>query len=202
MSSLTNREEPAWLRQALDIVERGLVVALPFEYLFGLAANALDARAVDRVAAIKDRHPGNAGNKPISVILPNWGSLGLVTHNLPPLARRLAKSFWPGPLTLVVPAAQGLPRQLVSESGLIGVRLPGPCAAKILAEQSGQILTATSANRSDEPNVCCHKDLAGLKGIELIVEGRVQGGVGSTVVDASGKRPIVLRQGSVDIGQG
>jgi tRNA A37 threonylcarbamoyladenosine synthetase subunit TsaC/SUA5/YrdC len=91
---------------------------------------------------------------------------------------------------------------LVSESGLIGVRLPGLCAAKILAEQAKHILTATSANRADEPNVCCHKDLAGLKGIEMIVEGRVQGGVGSTVVDASGERPMVLRQGSIDIGEG
>ena len=175
------------------------MVALPFERLFGLAANALDPAAVQRVLTVKGL---DRGESPIAVIVPDRDQIEQLIGALTPLARQLADVHWPGPLTLLVPAKSGLPAALVGDRGLIGVRVAGPCPAADLARSTGLPLTATSANRAGEPDPLEHDDLARLGGVDLIVPGRVPGPPGSTVVDASGNRPMILRQGVVVIAGG
>jgi L-threonylcarbamoyladenylate synthase len=184
-----------WLAEALACVRGGGVVALPFERLFGLATDAFDSAAVARLDEIKSR---SSWSQPVAVILPEHEALARVAVDFPPLATKLAKACWPGPLTLLVPGGDDLPEQLRSEGGLIGVRLAGPCPAAELARASGLVLTATSANLSGGPDALNHDDIRGLHGVDLIVPGQVPGPPGSTVIDASGERPAVVRVGIID----
>jgi L-threonylcarbamoyladenylate synthase len=177
----------------------GQVVALAYERLFGLAADALDLTAVARVAAIKGRPSQTAGPKPIAVILPNRDALKLVAREISPLTSRLADRYWPGLLTLLVPAAPDLPPSLVSAGGLIGVRLPGSSPAAMLAARAGLILTATSANPAGADEALTHESLGALEGVDLVIPGAVSGPPGSTVVDATGSTPVVLRQGALTL---
>jgi L-threonylcarbamoyladenylate synthase len=187
------------LDEAARIVKNGGVVALPYERLFGLAANALDARTVDKVAAIKGRDLRGSRFWPIAVIASDLKSVLDIVDDFTPLAFSLAGKYWPGPLTMLVRAQKGLPTALLGPSGLIGVRVPGPCPAADLAVRTGLVLTATSANRHLGDDALSHEDVAGIKGVDLIIEGDVPGPPGSTVVDASGSRPIVVRSGCIDI---
>lgn len=189
----------AWLDRAVETVRSGQIVAIAFERLFGLAADALDPVAVAQVAAIKGRPKGAPGPQPIAVILPEKDAVFEVASDFPSLARRLADAHWPGLLTLLVSARPGLPAPLVSQKGLIGVRLPGPCPAAVLAHRSNLVLTATSANPPGGADARSHEMLADLRGVACVVKGQVPGPPGSTVVDASGDQPVIIRPGAVDI---
>ncbi len=193
------RRTGAWLVPAAAAIRSGRVVAVPFERLFGLAADALDSAAVARVAAIKGRPTDSAGRQPIAVVVPDRQAVHRVAASFPPLAQRLAERFWPGPLTLLLEALPGIPAPLVSPSGLIGVRWPGPCMAADLAEETATVLTATSANPGGGEDVLSHEELADLGGLAYVAKGHVAGPPGSTVVDVTGAEPVVLRAGIVDL---
>ncbi len=199
MIPLHSHEDRASWDAVERIVERGGVVALPFERLFGLAADALNAEAVARVAATKGRPPRATGAKPIPVIAPDMEAVLRITTELPPLAELLAERYWPGPMTLLLRAADDMPPPLVGSGGLIGVRIPGPCPAAELAKISRRVLTATSANHPGAEDARSHEDLSDLSGPDLLVRGSVPGPPGSTVIDASGKLPIVIRSGIISI---
>lgn len=188
-----------WLEQAAQAIREKKIVAIAYERLFGLAADALDKSVVAKVAAIKDRDPDAAGSRPIAVILPNAEAAGLVTPSLSTAATRLSEQYWPGPLTLIVPALPNLPPPLVSKAGTIGIRLAGPSPAAMLARCSGLPLTATSANRAGETDALHHADMEGIDGIDVIVEGIVAGPPGSTVVDVTQDTPRILRAGILSI---
>ncbi|MCK9460893.1 MAG: L-threonylcarbamoyladenylate synthase [Proteobacteria bacterium] len=184
-----------WLDEAARVVLAGGVVALPFERLFGLAARAAFPEAVARSAAVKTRDP----KQPISAIVHDLGAAAEIALPLPPLALELAARYWPGPLTLLVPARPGLSAPLVGPRGLVGVRVPGSSPALELVRRVGCALTATSANRAGGRDALSHGDLLDLEGIDLVVPGSVPGPPGSTIVDASGDAPIVVRQGILEI---
>ena len=191
-----------WLNEAVEVVRAGGVVALPFERLFGLAADVTNPRAVERVARLKGRERPGA-DRPIAVVLPALAAAdGLVTE-LSPLAIRLAERHWPGPLTMLLPAVAGLPPQLISDRGLIGLRLSSDCPAAELARAVGHPLTATSANPVGAPDARDHHQVAAaLPAVDLVLAGTVPGPPGSTVVDASGARPVVVRSGVIDVADG
>jgi L-threonylcarbamoyladenylate synthase len=170
--------------------------------LFGLAADALNEEAVARSAAIKDRPTHEMGAKPISVILPSLAHIGRVSTGLSARAQKLAERYWPGPLTLLVPAREGLPWPLIGPGGLIGVRVPGPSPALELARQTQKVLTATSANRKGETEPLVSEELLRLTGVDMVLEGQVPGPPGSTIVMASGSDLRVLRQGILTLPDG
>jgi L-threonylcarbamoyladenylate synthase len=184
-----------WLKEAARTVLAGGVVALPFERLFGLAARATDADAVARSALIKGRSKG----QPISVIVPDLAAALEIAAPFPPLAIALAEKYWPGPVTLLVPARSDLQAPLVGRNGLVGVRVPGPSPALDLVRRVGFALTATSANLSGALDALSDLDLNDLEGVDLLVPGTVPGPPGSTVVDASGDVPVIVRQGIIAI---
>lgn len=180
---------------AADALRRGDLVVLPTETVYGLGADARNAEAVSRVFHAKQRPADN----PLIVHVPDVAAVGEVVR-LTPLARELAASWWPGPLTLVLDAHPGLPAVTTAGLRTAAVRVPDHPVALALLLAAGVPVAAPSANRSGRPSptTAAHV-LADLgSSVDVILDGgpcRV--GVESTVVDARGQRPVVLRDGAV-----
>src|SRR5689334_7714253 len=110
----------AAVAKAAELLRHGEVVALPTETVYGLAANAFDARAVERIYEIKGRSPNN----PIIVHITSLEMAKRCVSNWPPLADNLAKAFWPGPLTLVIPRSKEIPDVVTAGRPTVGIRWP------------------------------------------------------------------------------
>lgn len=181
---------------AAAVLRRGGLVALPTETVYGLAANALDATAVRRIFAAKGRPADN----PLIVHLAAADDLGRVTPAITPLARTLAATFWPGPLTIVLEAAVDLPAVTTGGLRTVAVRVPGHPVAQAVIAASGVPVAAPSANRSGRPSPTTADhvvaDLADRLDV-LLDAGPTGLGLESTVVDARGATPVIFREGAV-----
>jgi L-threonylcarbamoyladenylate synthase len=188
------------LRDAADVVRAGGLVAFPTETVYGLGANALDPAAVDGIFAAKGRPATN----PLIVHIDGESMLGLVAAAWPPAAGKLAKRYWPGPLTLVVPKAAAVPDAVTGGGPTVAVRMPAHPVALGLIRAAGVPLAAPSANRSTElsPTRAGHVR-AGLDGrIDLILDGGpTPNGIESTVLDVTGERPVLLRPGPIAVAE-
>jgi L-threonylcarbamoyladenylate synthase len=186
-----------WSR-ALSALSRGLVVAAATETFFGLLADARQSAAIDRVLLLK----GRDAEKGISMLLPARDAWGTVARDIPAVAGLLADRFWPGPLTIALPARPEVDRRLTVD-GTVAVRWAGDSAAARLALAFGAPLTATSANLAGQPSCATHEDVvrafAQAPGAEdlMIIEGRAPGGSPSTLVEIMGDRVRILRPGPV-----
>jgi L-threonylcarbamoyladenylate synthase len=182
--------------RAAALLRAGAVLAYPTETFYGLGALWSNAPALERLAAAKLRPPG----KPVPLLAADREMLGAVVAHLDRLALRLADRFWPGPLTLVLPAAAGLPAGIAPE-GKVGIRIPASAAARELSRLAGGPLTSTSANLSGAPPPTRAEDLSPeiLRGIDAVLDGGpTPGGLPSTVVDLCGPgAPSLLRVGAV-----
>lgn len=174
----------------------GGVVALPTETFYGLAACCQNRGAVGRVARLKRRPDG----MPLLLLVDGVDRVGPLTKNMPLLAHRLIERFWPGPLTLVLPAARSLPPELLGPDGTVAVRHsshPFPCA---VVAALGQAITGTSANVSGadparRPEQIALSDDERLDG--LVDAGETAGGPPSTLVRVQADTARVLRPGAV-----
>jgi L-threonylcarbamoyladenylate synthase len=191
---------PALFRRAVaraaELLRAGEVVALPTETVYGLAANALDSRAVARIFEIK----GRPGNNPIIVHVASLEMAAQCVASWPALGDKLARAFWPGPLTMVLPKASGIPDVVTAGGGTVGVRWPSHPFIQAVIRECGFPLAAPSANPSNQisPTNAAHvaKHL-GCK-IPLIVDGgQSQVGIESTVLDISASPPKLLRPGMI-----
>ncbi len=185
---------PALLARAAGVLRGGGLVVFPTETLYGIAADHANPRALERLAGLKGREPGKA----FGLILASAGEADQLSAEVTPLARGLM-AHWPGPLTLVLAARDGLHPSLVLKGG-VALRLsPHPVAAG-LAAALGRAITATSANPAGgaAPASLTELDPAIAEGVDLILDaGPTPGGPASTVADARGERVKVLRQGAV-----
>ncbi len=188
--------DAAGIAAAVEALDAGGLIGLPTETVYGLAGDALDPGAVARIFAAKQRPADN----PLIVHIAAVGELHRVAAHVTPLARHLAADFWPGPLTLVVDAAPAIPS--ITRAGLstVAVRLPDhPVAATVLAAADRPV-AAPSANPSGRPSPTTAAHVAAELGhaVELVLDGgSCPVGVESTVVDARGDHPVVLREGTV-----
>ncbi len=186
----------AALDAAREAFKRGGVIAYPTETFYGLCVDPFNEQAVNRLFTLK----GRSGKNPVSVIIPDVSLLEEVAAEITPLARALIKRFWPGPLTLIFKARPAVPPLLLGSTGKIGVRVSSNPVAKRLSEVLSSPITATSANPSGSPPpVSPQEVLEYFNGsIDVLIDGgRLPGRLGSTVVDASGERPVVVRAGEV-----
>src|SRR6185503_10631743 len=135
------------LAEAARILKEGGLVAYPTETFYALGADPLEAAAVERVFTAKGRPGGMA----LPVLIGDRRHLSRVAPRLPPGTEALIDAFWPGPLTLVLPAADGLPARLLGGGRTIGVRLSSHPVARALANACDGPLVATSANRTGHP---------------------------------------------------
>ena len=184
------------VEQAAALLRAGGLVAFPTETVYGLGAHALDEAAVRRVFAAKGRPADN----PLIVHLAGAEDVGRVVAHLPPLARGLAAEHWPGPLTLVLDARPDVPA--VTRGGLptVAVRVPAHPLALDLLRRAGVPVAAPSANRSSRPSPTTAAHVVDDLGdaVDVVLDGGpCPVGLESTVVDARGERPVLLRPGAV-----
>jgi len=183
------------IAEAAAIVLRGGVVAYPTDTLYGLAVDPLSSAAVARLFAIKGRDRSRA----IPLVASDAEQVEAWAGELSKVARALAARWWPGPLTLIIPAHSTLCRDLLGEGGTVAVRVPAHAVAVALAREVGWPITSTSANRSGDPPMERPGDLVALQsGLGAIVDaGPAPGGPPSTIVDVTGRTPRLVRAGAV-----
>ena len=181
---------------AAELLRAGEVVALPTETVYGLAANALDETAVAKIFQIK----GRPANNPIIVHIAGNEMAKRCVTGWPPLADRLAKAFWPGPLTLVLPRAEMIPAIMTAGGATVGVRWPAHPFIQTVIRECGFPLAAPSANLSSRVSPTNAEHVRAQLGgkIPLIVDGgRSQVGIESTVLDLTVSPPRILRPGMI-----
>ncbi|MGI9018554.1 MAG: L-threonylcarbamoyladenylate synthase [Euzebya sp.] len=187
---------PLLLGQPAETLRRGGLVAFPTETVYGLGVDALNQHAVRRVFIAKGRPADN----PLIVHLPDQTWIDRVVSDFTPLARDLADRFWPGPLTLVLAARPDVPSATTAGLGTVAVRIPDSALARTLIGLAGTPVAAPSANVSGRPSPTTaahvHADLSDR--IDWIIDGgRCAVGIESTVIDARGTRPVILREGGI-----
>lgn len=176
-------------------------MAAATETFFGLLADASSPSALDRLLSIKPR----GADKGLSLILSRRSDWRTLVREVPEVAERLADAFWPGPLTLALPAAPGVDQRLLLD-GTLAVRLPGLSPAAELARRFGRPLTATSANAPGAPPA---RDASALyrafgdaiaRGELVVIEDPAPGGLPSTVVVIEGREARIVRAGAIGAG--
>jgi L-threonylcarbamoyladenylate synthase len=195
-ANLESAEAQAALEQAAGILRVGGLVALPTETVYGLGANALDAAAVGRIFAAKQRPAWD----PVIVHVADEAMLAGLVAELPDAARKLMKAFWPGPLTLLLPRTDAVPDAVTAGRPLVGVRMPAHPVALELIRRAGVPVAAPSANlfSHTSPTTAAHV-LADLDGrIDAVLDaGPTEHGVESTVLDPCQHPMMIYRPGAV-----
>ena len=202
---LTGPEADKAFDRAAEILRSGGLVALPTETVYGLGANALDAAAVGRIFAAKERPTWD----PIIVHISDLAMLDNLVVEVPEAARReavrhLIKAFWPGPLTLLLPRSAAVPDAVTAGRPLVGVRMPAHPVALELIRRAGIPVAAPSANLFGHisPTTAAHvlQDLDGR--IDAVLDGgSTAHGVESTVLDPCQSPIVIYRPGAVTAGQ-
>lgn len=196
----SSKPDEELLACAGKILREGGLVAFPTETVYGLGASALDPVAVRGIFAAK----GRPSNNPLIVHVASDEMLRSVVQEWPENAQRLAKAFWPGPLTLVVPAGPNVPPEVTANGPTVAVRWPTHPVALGLIRAAGTPLAAPSANRSTQlsPTRAEHV-IDGLDGrIDMVLDGGpTADGIESTVVDATTDPPTLLRPGPINLDQ-
>lgn len=188
-----DRQTPAL---AAEIIREGGLVAIPTETVYGLAADGLNERAVARIFEVKGRPQDN----PLILHVTGPDMLQEYCHSIPAAAYRLIERFWPGPLTLVLPARDRVPRRTTAGLSTVAVRCPASQVTREMIRLAGVPVAAPSANRSGKPSTTTAQhvlhDLDGQ--IEAVVDGGPCAvGVESTIVDLTEACPRLLRPGGV-----
>ena len=178
------------------LIREGELVGFPTETVYGLGANALDARAVAKIFEAKGRPQDN----PLITHVACVEEIPPLVRAIPAAARKLMEAFWPGPMTLILPKADCIPDAVSAGLDTVGIRLPANADARRLIRAAGCPIAAPSANRSGRPSptTALHvlEDMDGR--IPLILDGGAcQVGVESSVIDATGEVPVILRPGGI-----
>ena len=192
-----NKDNDPTFSKAVDLLVNGELVAFPTETVYGLGADATNESAVQKIFKAKGRPSDN----PLIVHIGTIEEVDRYIEVVPPIARTLMETFWPGPLTLVMKAKKDVLASSVT-AGLttVGIRMPDHEVALELLRKSHLPIAAPSANRSGKPSptkaIHVEEDLNGL--IPLIIDGGQTGiGIESTVLDVTVEPPVILRPGGI-----
>lgn len=201
LTRLLAADSPGAIDMAADALRRGELVGLPTETVYGLAADATSSQAVAKIYAAKGRPQFN----PLIILVQSLDEANM--HGvIPPALDRLAERFWPGPLTLVVPARKESPVAELARAGLetIALRVPAHPVAQAVIKATGRPLAAPSANRSGHVTTTEARHVADDLGpaISLVLDaGRSERGLESTIVGAFDGRLVQLRAGAIARGE-
>ena len=187
---------PQAIEWAADQLIAGDLVAFPTDTVYALGASLAHGASLRRLFSAKGRPP----EKPLPVLLAAASDLDRIALALDPRVLTLVARYWPGPLTVVVPAREGMPEEVVGPDRTVGARVPNHFLAVELIAKAGGALAATSANRSGHPPASNADDVERELGdrLDLLLDGgTAPGGVPSTVVAFRGDELIVLREGAI-----
>ncbi len=180
--------EPDKIAEAARVIRQGGLVVFPTETVYGIAADSNNPKAMERLKKVKRR----AQDKPFSILVAQRGIIDNYSSYTEPNLYKLIDKYWPGPLTVIVPARE--------EGATIGVRMPDHTIALRLVEESGCTIAAPSANiEGKKAPINLHEAMADLEGqVDLAIDGGgVEFGVSSTIVDFTKAKPTVIRDGGI-----
>lgn len=191
----SKRPEPGKIKEATKVIRKGGLIVFPTETVYGLGCDALNERAVAKVFQVKKRDRG----KPLLILIGAKKDLNRYARNISPAAKKLIKKYWPGPLTLIFRKTKKIPL-IVSGRGKIAVRLSGSRLARELVKKSGRPIIGTSANLSGKKNITsvqgARRQFQGK--VDLIIDGgKLRSSRTSTIIDCSGAKPEIVRQGAL-----
>ncbi len=184
------------IRSVARIVKKGGVIVYPTDTVYGLGCNPFNENAVKRLFKIKGER-----TKPLPILASNIKEIEKIAQTTETTIK-LAKRFWPGPLTMVLPKKPPLPDIVTCSLGSVAVRVPNHQVALELIRLSGGLLVGTSANKSGKKPPRTALDAAEQIGeeVDIILDGgSTPIGASSTVIDLTGERPRILRQGPIEI---
>jgi L-threonylcarbamoyladenylate synthase len=188
------------IKEIARILSSGAVIVYPTETFYALGANCFSRKAIQEIYRLKKRPP----SKPLSVVISDMEMLRQIVLAIPPDFETLVSVFWPGPLTLVLKASSRVPKELQSLSGSIGVRLTGHEWLRAMVRHASFPITATSANISGGEEIANPEEAVLLfdKRVNLIVNaGETKGRLPSTVLDLTGRKPRIIREGAIPLSQ-
>jgi len=178
-------------------IQAGKIVAFPTDTVYGLGADIKNDRALDKIFRIKKRRR----DKSLIVFISDMSQLKKIVSGISAAAERLAKFFWPGALTLILPARENLPAA-VTRAGTVSVRLPNSLLLREIIHQSGTFLATTSANLAGSSNPrgadAVRRELG--DNIDLLLDSGFSGlGMASTVIDVTQEKIELIRPGAVSM---
>lgn len=198
MARIVVPSDPGAIAVAAALLRDGRLVAFPTETVYGLGADALNPKAVARVFETK----GRPRFDPLIVHVADYGQLGEIIADFPPKAKALAKRFWPGPLTLVLPKKKAVPDVVTAGLATVAVRIPAHPVAVELIREAQVPIAAPSANRfgrlSPTGAAAVNEELDDT--VDLVLDGgpcRV--GIESTIISFADKEPLLLRPGGLGV---
>jgi L-threonylcarbamoyladenylate synthase len=197
---MLDAKKPGAIEKAAQIIRDGGLVGMPTETVYGLAANALDGKAVSKIFAAKGRPQDN----PLIVHISNFDQIHRLTENIPESAEKLAKAYWPGPMTMVLKKSGIIPDEVSTGLPTVGIRFPSHPVAQALITAAGVPIAAPSANNSGYPSTTTAehvmRDMDGK--IDAVLDGGPCGvGVESTIVTLVSDPPRLLRPGGITLEQ-
>jgi len=186
------------IREAVTILKNGGVVAYPTDTVYGLGACMTDINAVDRIFQVKGRPKGMA----LPVLLADMKQIEKIVTDFTPAAQQLAKECFPGALTIILPKNDGVPDIITGGGKTIAFRIPNHPVPLAIVKGLGKPIVGTSANLSGHPSgltAAAVREQIGDK-IDMVIDGgKCPGGIESTVIDLSGEKPVIRRQGAIPI---
>ncbi len=185
------------IRTAAEFINGGGIVSYPTETVYGLGVDPFNVGALERLFELKGRPP----DKPVLLLIHDRSQLNLLTTDIPKIAVNLMDQFWPGPLTLLLPARMDLLSFVTSGSDTVAVRQSSDETSYSLCRAAGKPITSTSANLRGERPATTAEQVSGLfcSHNGLILDGHCKvDALPSTIVDATASKPVVVRIGAID----
>lgn len=194
----SNRINEQAILEAGEIIKKGGLVAFPTETVYGLGGDGLNPDSSRKIYEAKGRPSDN----PLIIHIYRMEDLGVLVKEIPETARKLAEAFWPGPLTMVLPKADCVPKETTGGLDTVAVRMPSHKVALGFIKAAGGFVAAPSANMSGRPSPTLAKyvieDMDGR--IDMIIDGGdIEIGLESTIVDLTGDVPMILRPGYITL---
>ena len=186
------------IRKAVELLQQGDVIGLPTETVYGLAGNALNAQAVEKIFAVKDRPKFN----PLILHMDTVDKMRRLVQEIPESAQRLMDAFWPGPMTLLLPRSADVPDLITAGHPTVAIRIPSHAIAKALLSQLDFPVAAPSANPFGyiSPTTSAHVEKQiGWKIPYILEGGNCLQGIESTIIGFEDDRPIIYRLGSISV---